>query len=62
MKKSKSKNDILKEAVGNFHGLPELRLGNKDSPVLREGFKQLLGYPASSELDRKLLAGLFEKD
>ena len=56
------KKDIIKRAIGNFEGLPELRLGSKSGRELSEGFKHLLGYSAHSKLDRKLLAGIFDKD
>ena len=56
------KKDIIKKALGSFQGLPELRLGSKNNSKLRDGFKQLLGFSAHSKLDRKLLAGIFNKD
>ena len=54
--------DIIKKALGSFQGLPELRLGSKNSEKLKEGFKQLIGFSARSKLDRELLAGIFDRD
>ena len=53
--------DAVKKAIGSFQGLPKLRLGIKDSAKLRGGLEQLEGLPACSRLDRKLLAGVFDK-
>ena len=56
------KKDTIKRAIGSFQGLPELRLGSKSGKNLSDGFKQLLGFSAQNKLDRKLLAGIFDKD
>ena len=58
----RQRKDIIKKALGSSQGLPELRLGNKSSEQLKEGFKQLLGFNARSKLDQELLAGIFDKE
>ena len=51
----------MKKAIGSFQGLPELRLGSKQGSKLRDGFKYLQGFSPNTEVDRKLLAGIFDK-
>ena len=56
------KKDSIKKAIGSFQGLPELRLGSEGSKNMRGVLKHLLGFSAHSNLDRKLLAGIFDED
>ena len=51
----------MKKAIGSFQGLPKLRLGSKQDSKLQDGFKYLQGFSANTEVDRKLLAGIFDK-